>query len=117
MLQDIYFQIQSLSKLTIMALPSSRQNTKVNPDAGVFVEMEGIIELRVKSDDMDYEEPQAEDLYLFQSKVDLWNLDPHFCIKNKQTKEQKVFLCLLCNSEFTSVRTLRDHVLGKKHIG
>ena len=79
--------------------------------------MEGIIELRYKSDDTDYEEPKAEDLYLFQSKVDLWKLDSQFCIKNKQTKEQRVFFCLVCDCEFTSLQTLRDHVIGKKHIG
>ena len=43
-----------------MALPSSRQNTQVNPDKGIYVEMEDIMEVRYTSEDPDYYQPPED---------------------------------------------------------
>ena len=96
-----------------MALPSSRQNTQVNPDKGVYVEMEGIMEVRYTSEDMDYDEP-PEDMFHFQSRVEY--IPDDFCLKNKQTTEQALFFCLVCNCDLKNLKPLRDHVTGNKHI-
>jgi len=96
-----------------MALPSSRQNTQVNPDKGIYVEMEGIMEVRYTSEDPDYDEP-PEDMFSFQRRVTY--IPDDFCHKNKQTTEQALFFCLVCNCDLKNLKPLRDHVTGNKHI-
>ena len=42
-----------------MALSSARQESKIDPDNGIYVEMEGILEVRWTIDDEDsYREPK-----------------------------------------------------------
>ena len=96
-----------------MALPSLRQNTQVNPDKGIYVEMEGIMEVRYTSEDVEYDEP-PEDMFNFQSRVEY--IPDDFCLKNKQTTEQALFFCLVCNCDLKNLKPLRDHVTGNKHI-
>jgi len=96
-----------------MALRSERQDSKVDPDNGVYVEMEGIMEVRYSSEDVDYENI-PEDFLAFQARV---REIPHdFCQKNKETTAQAEFYCLVCNCPMKSLRPLRDHVTGTKHI-
>ena len=96
-----------------MALRSERQDSKVDPDKGVYVEMEGIMEVRYSSEDVDYED-MPEDFMSFQARVR--EIPDDFCHKNKETTEQAYFYCLVCNCDLKSLRPLRDHVTGNKHI-
>ena len=97
-----------------MALSSSRQNgSTVDPDKGIYVEMEGIMEVRFTSEDDEYDEPPI-DMYKFQEETPY--IPDDFCLKNKQTTEQAFFFCLVCNCDLKNLKPLRDHVLGNKHI-
>ena len=40
----------------------------------------------------------------------------NFCHKDRETTEQAVFFCLVCNCDLKSLKPLRDHVTGNKHI-
>eukprot|EP00092_Neocalanus_flemingeri_P020470 GFUD01022175.1.p1 GENE.GFUD01022175.1~~GFUD01022175.1.p1 ORF type:complete len:818 (+),score=242.63 GFUD01022175.1:73-2454(+) len=96
-----------------MALRSERQDSKVDPDKGVYVEMEGIMEVRYASEDVDFEE-EREDFMHFQARVR--EISEDFCHKDKETTMQAYFYCLVCNCDLKSLRPLRDHVRGNKHI-
>lgn len=96
-----------------MALASSRQKSEVDPANGVYVEMEGVMEVRYLSEDIDYQKP-AEDMWHFQKRVR--HIPDDFCHKNKQTTEQNIFFCLVCNCDLKNLRPLKDHVSGNKHI-
>ena len=96
-----------------MALPSTRQDSKVNPDDGIYVEMEGIMEVRYSSEDVDfYRAP--EDMFEFQKYTRY--IPDDFCHKNKVTTEQAFFFCLVCDCDLKNLRPLKDHVKGQKHI-
>ena len=73
-----------------MALRSERQDSKVDPDKGVYVEMEGIMEVRFSSEDVDYEDT-PEDFMSFQARVR--EIPDDFCPKNKETTEQAYLYC------------------------
>ena len=75
-----------------MALRSERQESKVNPDEGVFVEMEGIMEVRFSSEDFDFKY-EPEDIMDFQARVR--EIPDDFCHKNKKTTLQAFFYCLV----------------------
>ena len=96
-----------------MALPSARQKSQVDPDKGIYVEMEGVMEVRYLSDDIDYQKA-PEDMFDFQQRVQ--HIPDDFCHKNKHTTEQNVFFCLVCNCDLKNLRPLKDHVTGNKHI-
>ena len=71
------------------------------------------MEVRYSSEDIDYED-EPEDFLSFQSRVR--EIPDDFCHKNKETTEQAFFYCLVCNCDLKSLRPLRDHVTGNKHI-
>lgn len=96
-----------------MALSSSRQDSTVDPDKGIYVEMEGIMEIRWMSEDLDFDR-EPEDFFYFQRRVK--EIPEDFCHKDKITTEQALFFCLVCNCDLKSLRPLRDHVKGNKHI-
>ena len=96
-----------------MALPSARQQTTVDPDKGIYVEMHDIMEVRYSSEDPDYH-MDPEDMLDFQSRIT--SIPDNFCHKDKSTTEQAFFFCLVCNCDLKNLRPLRDHVLGNKHI-
>ena len=96
-----------------MALSSARQKSAVDPGKGKFVEMEGVMEVRYVSDDIDYFRP-PEDMFLFQDRVP--HIPDDFCQKNKRTTEQAIFFCLVCNCELKNLRPLKEHINGTKHI-
>jgi len=96
-----------------MALSSARQDSKVNPDKGIYVEMEGIMEVRYTSEDIDFQD-EPEDFLYFQARVK--DIPDDFCHKDKETTQQAFFYCLVCNCDLKSLRPLRDHVTGNKHI-
>jgi len=96
-----------------MALRSERQESVVDPDQGVYVEMPGIMEVRFAKDDQ-YVDEEAEDFYDFQQRVK--EISEDFCHKDKYHNEQYVFFCLVCNCDLKSLRPLRDHVTGNRHI-
>ena len=75
-----------------MALRSERQDSKVNPDEGVYVEMHGIMEVRFSSEDIDFED-KPEDFMDFQARVR--EIPDDFCHKNKETTMQAYFYCLV----------------------
>ena len=77
----------------------------VDPDRGIYVEMEGMVEVRWREDAVLYK----EDLKQFQERVH--DISDTFC-----RTEQAYFYCLLCNCQLTSTRSLRDHIKGTKHI-
>ena len=78
----------------------------------VFVEMEGIMEMRYSSEDCDHK-MEPEDMFTFQSRVNLENVV--FCKDKKSTRQQFVY-CIVCNCELYNRKVVEDHVLGKKHI-
>ena len=96
-----------------MALSSARQESKVDPDKGVYVEMEGIMEVRYTSEDSEFQD-EAEDFFHFQQRVR--EIPDYFCHKDRETTHQAVFYCLVCNCDLKSLGPLRAHVTGKKHI-
>ena len=96
-----------------MALSSARQDSKVDPDKGVYVEMEGIMEVRYTSEDIDFQD-EPEDFFYFQQRVR--EIPDDFCHKDRETTQQAFFYCLVCNCDLKSLRPLRDHVTGNKHI-
>jgi len=96
-----------------MALRSERHDSVVDPDSGVYVEMEGIMEVRYTSEDVDFKE-RPEDFMEFQTRVR--EIPEYFCQKDKETTIQAYFYCLVCDCELKSLRPLRDHVRGNKHI-
>ena len=96
-----------------MALASVRQKSDVDPAKGTYVEMEGVMEVRHLSDDIDYQRP-SEDMWHFQKRVR--EIPDDFCHKNKQTTQQSIFFCLVCNCDLKNLRPLIDHVTGNKHI-
>ena len=116
-MDKIFYSFRSLLESFAMTSPSSCPNTPVNPDNGVCVEMEGIMEVRYTSDDPEYHHHHlvaTEDMFHFQYRVQY--IPDGFCLKNKRTTEQAVFFCVICNCELQSFVSLRDHVTGSKHI-
>ena len=117
----------------IMALSSARFEGVVNPAEGIFVEMEGIMQVRqlivilalmvpsslkvdYTADNPNFAMP-SEDLYSFQHRNR--RIPKEFCLKNKkQGGRQAVFQCLVCEGTgpLKSIRPLHQHVIGKKHI-
>ena len=79
-----------------MALSSARQESKVDPDKGVYVEMEGIMEVRYTSEDSEFQN-EAEDFFHFQQRVR--EIPDYFCHKDRETTQQAVFYCLVCNCD------------------
>merc|ERR1740128_1103410 len=71
------------------------------------------MEVRYSSEDIDYED-EPEDFLSFQGRVR--EIPDDFCHKNKETTEQAFFFCLVCNCDLKSLKPLRDHVTGNKHI-
>jgi len=96
-----------------MALPSKRQNSSVNPDKGVYVEMACVMEIRTDSEDPDFED-NPEDMFDFQKRVT--HIPDNFCHKDKYTTNQSYFFCIVCNCDLKNLKPLRDHVTGNKHI-
>jgi len=88
-------------------------DTKVDPDQGVYVEIEGIMEVRTSSENCDVEDFH-EDMFDFQKRVR--EIPDSFCRKDKDTTEQRFFFCLVCDCDLKNLRPLRDHVTGHKHI-
>ena len=71
------------------------------------------MEVRYLSEDIDYQKP-SEDMWHFQKRVR--EIPDNFCHKNRQTTEQSIFFCLVCNCDVKNLRPLIDHVTGNKHI-
>ena len=80
----------------------------------IYVEMEGMMEVRMKTDNVDINIQPPEDMISFQSRVD--DIPDNFCQKDKQTTEQIIFFCNLCSCELTHPSSLKAHVQGNKHI-
>ena len=120
-----------------MALPSGRSQsgqTTVDPDRGIYVEMPGVMEIRYISDYTDYPPEDNEDMYCkshmcthrqemlicpflyldFQARVP--EIPENFCRKDRNTSEQAMFYCIMCNCDLKNIRPLRDHVKGRDHI-
>lgn len=77
-----------------------------DPDRGFYVEMEGMVEVRWRREDVVL---YKEDLVQFQERVR--EIPDTFC-----RTQQAYFYCEVCTCELMSTHTLRDHVKGKKHI-
>ena len=75
--------------------------------------MEEIIKIKYLSDDVDDPPKPAKDLYHFQQEVE--EVSVNFCKKDKQSGQQRVFACLVCNCDLKDVEGLRKHILGEKH--
>ena len=78
-----------------------------------LVKIEGIIEIRFLSDDVDHQEMNPEDLYCFLQTFK--EIPENYCKKDKLTGLQKVFFCQVCDCDLRDVEGLRKHLLGKKH--
>ena len=96
-----------------MAATSSQPQPQLGLKDGRLVEMEGIMEVRVVSEDVDTD-TVAEDLFHFQETNK--HITEEMFKKNKQTSEQTHVFCLVCNCEIRNMNSLQDHVSGKKHI-
>jgi len=106
----------AVQAVCIMALSSARFEGVVNPAEGIFVEMEGIMQVDYTADNPNFAMP-SEDLYSFQHRNR--RIPKEFCLKNKmQGGRQAVFQCLVCEGTgpLKSIRPLHQHVIGKKHI-
>lgn len=75
--------------------------------------MLGIMEVRYTCDESNLQE-QAEDFLYFQERMK--EIPEDFCHKNKWTKEQARFHCLVCGCDMLSLQPLITHVKGKKHV-
>ena len=95
-----------------MSAPGSYTSI-VDPLKGIYVEMEGIMEVRDISEDYDHIST-TEAVYNFQKRVS--NIPEDFFLKSKQTTVQKFIYCLVCNCDLKNIKPLIDHVSGKKHI-
>ena len=126
----------SPGELSFNASTSSEQKSPMSEE---FVRVPGIIELRWTSDDPEYSNP-ATDLYYEQAKgiPERWeNQDYNFTSKTSffsssmlvvimatcrygqkdpKTTEQAIFACLICECDIKSVKTLRNHIKGTKHM-
>jgi len=99
-----------------MALSSARFEGVVNPASGIFVEMEGIMQVEYTADNPNFIKP-PEDLFSFQQRNR--RIPKEFCLKDKkQGGRQAVFQCLVCEGSgpLKSILPLQHHVVGKKHI-
>ena len=79
----------------------------------IHVKMEGIIEVRQLSDNVDFEVPEPEDFYHFQQKYE--EVPDNFCKKDRHTGLQTVFYCIVCNCDCKDIEGLRKHVQGGRH--
>ena len=79
----------------------------------IHVKMEGIIEVRQLSEDVDFELPVPEDFYHFQQKYE--EVPDNFCKKDRHTGLQTVFYCIVCNCDCKHIEGLRKHVQGGRH--
>jgi len=86
------------------------EEMKVDPAKGIYVEMEGIMEVRY----CEYDDYEAEDFFDFQ-RVNS-HIPDDFCHKDREEQRQNIFFCLVCNCDLKSIIPLRDHVMGAKHI-
>jgi len=96
-----------------MALASDRQAALVDPSQGLYVEMEGVMEVRYLND---YGESymENEDFFNFQNRRK--HIPDDFCHKDRDSGTQAVFFCLVCDCDLKSVKSLGDHAKGNKHI-
>ena len=85
----------------------------VNPDDGVYVDMEGIMQVKTVSQDVDIKE-EPLDMLVFQEKTKI--IPDNYCQKNRSTTKQKSFFCLVCNCDLKDPKSLRDHVNGYNHV-
>ena len=100
-----------------------------------FAKVPGVVELRWRSDDPEFSVP-ATDLFEEQARgIPEWSrsIMIHFadkctdmlCLmfmccrygqKDRGTTEQAIFACLICDCDLQSVKALRAHIKGGKHI-
>jgi len=96
-----------------MALRSrSNVDGKVDTENGIFVEMEGVMEVRYMSGDDEITDRM--DFFEFQASTK--RIPADFCHKDNSTGEQALFFCLVCDCELKSIIPLKSHVEGAKHI-
>ena len=76
-----------------------------------FVRSPGIVEVRFKSDDPEYFAPTVD---LFEEQMR--GLPDTHGRKDKRTRIQSYFTCLLCDCDLYSVVTLRAHCRGVQHM-
>eukprot|EP00092_Neocalanus_flemingeri_P091365 GFUD01115827.1.p1 GENE.GFUD01115827.1~~GFUD01115827.1.p1 ORF type:complete len:274 (+),score=81.53 GFUD01115827.1:58-879(+) len=86
---------------------------RVDPNAGTYVEMEGVMEVRYSSEKVDWQKA-PEDFIHFQARMT--EIPENFCQKDKRTTVQAYFHCLVCDCHLKSLRPLCDHVRGNKHV-
>ena len=83
------FEYCSVKSIPVMALSRGRGgvvDAKVDPDQGVYVEIERIMEVRTSSENCDFED-FPEDMFDFQKRVR--EIPDDFCLKDKYTTEQR----------------------------
>ena len=85
---------------------------KVSPGEGIFVNMEGEVEVTYVSSNQYYDPPSPRDLFYLQNDY----IPDNFCQKDHDTGIQAVFECKVCDCELKSVTTLKAHVVGNKHV-
>ena len=76
-----------------------------------FVKVPGVVEIRYRSDDPEFYAP-AVDLFEEQRR----GLPDSHGIKDKRSKIQSYFTCLLCDCDLYGVVPLRAHCRGVKHM-
>jgi len=89
-----------------MAHNSVWQDSNVDPDKFVYMEMEGIMKVVYSSEDIDYED-EPDDFLTFKRKVR--EIPDDFCLKNTET----FFYGLVCKS----MRPLRTTCRGVQEDG
>ena len=87
-----------------MAATSSQPQPQLGLQDGRFVEMEGIMEVRMVSEDVDTD-TVVEDLFHFQESNK--HISMEMFKKNKQTSEQTHVFCLACNCKIRNMNSLQ----------
>jgi len=84
----------------------------VDTENGIYVEMAGVMEVRVVDEDGTVMERQDFEEFQAQNK----SIRSDFCHKDMSTGFQRLFFCLVCNCDLKHIVPLKSHVEGNKHI-
>ena len=85
----------------------------VDPDKGIYVEMLGVMEVRWLDEAGGYCQDSVDMIHFQQRQQDI---PDKFCKKDKTSKLQAVFHCLLCWTDSKDINGLCAHIKGKKHV-
>lgn len=95
-----------------LKLPGNDDGGQVDPENGVFVEMEGVMEMTMMGENDRILDKQ--DLFFIQETLGTYPED--LFRKDFSTGQQMTILCIVCDCWLTSLKTLTDHSKGGSHV-